>query len=288
MTDQLQSEAAGAAGEPDASPAHDAGRQAGFAADGLSDDNRRVVDAKGWESLDKVVESYRNLEAKIGDSLRAPADDASSEEWGEFYGRLGRPETPAGYEFQLPEGLGEDFPYDGESAVRFAEWAHQAGLSARQAQSLHDMYVRDMGERFAHEAQQIDAAVDGAHGALVEAWGEPATARYQRNLELANRALTELGGDTLAQALKARGAITQDGRIADSAIGLMLQKAGERLFSEDRVFGAEAAGSNPFARDRENITEQGRLLRSDPELARTYIRAANREQDFPRLFGAEF
>ena len=68
----------------------------------------------------------------------------------------------------------------------------------------------------------------------------------------------------------------------------MLQKAGERLFGEDRVFGAHGRAHNPFARPTENITEQGRLMRQDPELARTFIRAANREQDYPRLFGNEF
>lgn len=255
---------------------------------GLSDDNRMVAEAKGWDTLDKVVTSYRNLEAKIGDSLRAPADDASAEEWQSFYSRLGRPEAASDYEFSMPEGLAEDFPYDAESADRFAEWAHEAGLSPRQAQGVHDRFIHNMNSQFSSMAQANSEAVDEAHAALVEAWGEPATQRYQRNVELTNRALRELGGDRLAASLKDRGVITEDGAIADPAIAFMLHKAGERLFSEDRVFGADAGRSNPFDRTSENITEQGRLLRGDPDLARTYIRAANREQDFPRLFGNEF
>lgn len=256
--------------------------------DGLSDDNRRVAEAKGWDSPDKIVESYRNLEAKIGDSLRPPADDASPEEWQAFYGRLGRPDAPDGYEFTMPQDLAEDFPYDAESAGRFAQWAHEAGLTPRQAQNLHDRFVQDMNGQFAATGEERMAAVDKAHDALVEAWGEPSTERYQRSVELANRALRELGGDDLAQALIGRGAITPEGAIADPAIGFMLKKAGERLFAEDQVFSANARTTNPFTREAENITEQGRLLRNDPELARTFIRAANREHDYPRLFGAEF
>lgn len=256
--------------------------------EGLSDDNRRTAEAKGWDSADKIISSYRNLEAKIGDSLRPPDEGASDEDWQAFYGRLGRPEAPDGYEFSMPEGLAEDFPYDAESAGRFAEWAHEAGLTPRQAQSLHDRFVQDLNGQFSSRRTAEDEAVDRAHTDLVEAWGEPATERYRRNVELANRAMRELGGESLADALITRGAITPDGAITDPAIGFMLQKAGERLFSEDQVFSAGAARSNPFARDAENITEQGRLLRGDPELARTFIRAANREQDFPRLFGNEF
>ena len=188
----------------------------------------------------------------------------------------------------MPDGLAEDFPYDAESAGRFADWAHEAGLSPRQAQNLHDRFVQDMSGRFAAGRQADVSAVDEAHTALVEAWGEPATESYRRNVDLANRALRELGGEALASSFKSRGAISPEGAITDPTIAFMLQKAGERLFSEDQVYGANASESNPFARGAENITEQGRLLRNDPELARTFIRGANRENDFPRLFGNEF
>lgn len=287
MTDTAHSESAADAGNSNAT-AQTAMTGDADPLSGLSDDNRRVADAKGWDTADKIIDSYRNLEAKIGDSLRPPADDAPAEEWQAFYGRLGRPDAAGGYEFAMPEGLAEDFPYDAESATRFAEWAHEAGLSPRQAQSLHDRFVQNMSSQFAAHLQAEEAAVDEAHAALIEAWGEPATERYRRNVELADRALRELGGDALADAFRARGAITAEGEIIDPTIAFMLQKAGERLFSEDRVFGAGAAASNPFATGTENITEQGRLLRGDPELARTFIRAANRERDFPRLFGNEF
>ena len=287
MTDTAHFESATDAGNSiDSTPLQETSRSGPL--DSLSDDNRRVAETKGWDSADKIVDSYRNLEAKIGDSLRPPGDDAPPDEWRVFYGRLGCPETAAEYEFAMPDGLLEDFPYDAESANRFAEWAHEAGLSPRQAQNLHDRFVQDMSGRF-ETAQKADASAIGkTHAALVEAWGEPATESYRRNVDLANRALRELGGEALATSLKSRGAISSEGALTDPAIAFMLQKAGERLFSEDQVFGANAAASNPFAREAENITEQGRLLRNDPELARTFIRGVNREHDYPRLFGNDF
>lgn len=287
MTDTAHFESAADAGNSiDGAPLHETSRDGPL--DGLSEDNRRVAETKGWDSADKIVDSYRNLEAKIGDSLRPPGDDAPAEEWQAFYGRLGCPDTAADYEFAMPDGLAEDFPYDAESANRFAEWAHEAGLSPRQAQNLHNRFVQDMSGRF-ETAQQADvSAIDETHAALVDAWGEPETESYRRNVDLANRALRELGGEALALSLKSRGAISSEGALTDPAIAFMLQKAGERLFSEDQVFGANAGANNPFSREAENITEQGRLLRNDPELARTFIRGANREHDFPRLFGNEF
>jgi hypothetical protein len=286
MTDTAPFESAHDAGNSDDGAFAGAASPAQLA--GLSDDNQRIADTKGWDTADKIIDSYRNLEAKIGDSLRPPGNDASHEEWQSFHSRLGCPDTATGYEFGMPEGLAEDFPYDAESAGRFSEWAHEAGLSPRQAQSLHDRFVQNMSGQFTAAQQASETAVDEAHSALVDAWGEPSTERYRRNVELANRALRELGGDALATAFKSRGTITSEGAIADPAIAFMLQKAGERLFSEDQVFSANAAANNPFAKAAENITEQGRLLRSDPELARTFIRAANREHEYPRLFGNEF
>ena len=286
MTDQAQLGPADGAGSADAATRVASGG-AGLL-DGLHDDNRRVAEAKGWDSADKVVESYRNLEAKIGDSLRPPADDAAPEEWQAFYTKLGRPDDPSAYEFKMPAGLSENFPYDEGSVTAFAQWAHEAGLSGKQAQGLHDRFVHYLNAQFVSSVEAHDSVVADAHEEIIGAWGEPSTEKYRRNVELANRALRELGGDGLAQSLRTRGAITADGEIADPAIGFMLQKAGERLFSEDQVFAANARTTNPFARDGENVTEQGRLLRSDPELARNFIRAANREAEFPRLFGNEF
>ena len=141
--------------------------------DSLGEDNRRVAEAKGWDSPDKIVESYRNLESKIGDSLRPPADDAPAEEWQAFYGRLGRPDDASGYQFKMPQGLAEDFPYDRESALRFADWAHEAGLSPRQAQSLHDRFVQDLNGQFTTRVEGEGDAAAQAHEAIVKAWGEP-------------------------------------------------------------------------------------------------------------------
>ena len=298
MTDQAQigpadgagiANAAGSAnGASGADAAMDAGAGGGGLLDGLGEDNRRVAEAKGWDTADKVVESYRNLEAKIGDSLRPPADDAAPEDWQAFYARLGRPDDPSAYEFKMPAGLSENFPYDEGSVTAFAQWAHEAGLSGRQAQGLHDRFVHYLNAQFVSSVDAHEDGVAEAHGEIIDQWGEPSTEKYRRNVELADRALRELGGDGLAQSLRTRGAITADGEIADPAIAFMLQKAGERLYSEDQVFGANARTANPFAREGENVTEQGRLLRSDPELARNFIRAANREAEFPRLFGNEF
>jgi len=222
------------------------------------------------------------------DALRTPADDASPEEWRDFYGLLGRPEAPGDYKFKMPDGLSEDFPYEAEAVKRYAEWAHEAGLSPRQAQSLHDRFVQDTNGQFTQRQHSDDEAVAGAHEALIKAWGTPETERYRRNVELANRAIRELGGTALEQSLKARNVITADGEITEASVAFMLQQAGERLFAEDQVFAGTAAARNPFAGDGENITEQGQVLRQDPELARSMIRAANREAEFPRLFGGEF
>ena len=66
-----------------------------------------------------------------------------------------------------------------------------------------------------------------AHDDIVGAWGEPSTEKYRRNVELANRALRELGGDGLAQSLRVqRGDHRMTVRSPIPAIGVHAAKGG--------------------------------------------------------------
>jgi hypothetical protein len=202
-------------------------------------------------NLDDDLTSYRELEGRLGQALIPPAADASADEWSAFYGRIGRPEKPEGYAFNLPDGLPEQLPYDDAFAMRFKTWAHEAGLSARQAQALHDQYLRDFAGQHAAAAEAEVQAVGDAHDAIVKAWGDPASEAYKR-------------------------------KVRSPAVAFAFAKVGEALYAEDALHGGPGSLRNPFSGGQENLTEQGRLIRSDPETARALIRAAGKN---PRLYG---
>lgn len=244
----------------------------------LSEDTRKTVDAKGWKGPDDAVKSYTDLFRTYTEvtqkALTLPPADAKAEDWNAFYAKVGRPEQPTGYEFKLPEGLPETFPYDDTNRVKFSTWAHQAGLMPKQAQALHDAYVRDTADRLAAFQQEQSEREAKAHTEIVKEWGDPSSEAYRRNLSLADRAIRQTGGDALLADLKASGLMGGDGAVKSAPLARMLAKIGGELYAEDALYGGINTTVNPFDAKNENLTQQGQVIRSDPERARALIRQA--------------
>lgn len=207
-------------------------------------------------------------------ALVPPGDDAKPEDWAAFYGKLGRPESADAYEFKLPEGIPENFPYDATAAAKFKSWAHEAGATPKQAQVLHDNFVKDMASKV--EAMQIanTQAASASHETLVKAWGDPQSETYQRNQELANRAIRQQGGSELLGELKSIGALGPNGEVMTPRLAMAFAKVGESLYAEDSLYSGPTGGANPFSPKSENLQAQGEIIRNDPERARALIRQA--------------
>ena len=241
---------------------------------GLSEENRNLVQAKQWETPDALAKSYRELEAHASKALRPPAEDAPAEEWNAFYAKLGRPEKPEQYEFGLPEGIPEDLPYDDTFAQKFKAWAHEQGLTPKQARALHDAYVQDFAGQIEASRAEESKAVEGAHQTLVKDWGNPESDAYKRKVEMMSRAARQLGGNDLYSELAEMGAITKAGEVKRPQLAKALASVGEKLFAEDALFGGPSAAENPFSEKSFNLTKQGQMIRSDPDRARALIKAA--------------
>lgn len=241
-----------------------------------AEENRALVEAKQWATPDDALKSYRELQTHASKGLHLPGENATADDWNAFYSKLGRPEKADGYQLKLnAESVPEGFPYDEKSAIEFRNWAHEAGLSPRQAQALHDRFVSYQAGSF--EASRADAIKreGDAHRAIVQEWGEPDTAGYKQNLELASRAITQLG---LKDALVEGGALSADGAIRNVAIAKAFAKVGKELYAEDSMAtNANGVLSNPFSDGANfNLTKQGELIRSDPRKAAALIRAAGK------------
>lgn len=242
---------------------------------GLQDEgNRSLVEAKGWKdkSLDDVLSAYRGLESQQGKALVPPGENATADEWNAFYGKLGRPEQPTGYQFKVPETVPADMPYDAESAEKFKAWAHKAGLTPSQAQAIHDDFMADTAGRVSSMQADYGKSIDDAHRSIVKEWGDPETDQYKRNVELADRAARKLG---LHDSLKKRGVIGQDGAVMDADFMFALQKIGSELYAEDKLHGGPQNTRNPWSGKHFNLTEQGKLVRSDPALAKAFIQSSD-------------
>jgi len=240
------------------------------------EDNRTLVEAKQWKSVDDAIKSYRDLEAHASKALKVPSADATAEEWNAFYGKLGRPESPDKYELKLnTEAVPQDFPYDEKSAIEFRTWAHEAGLTQQQAQTLHDKFVSQQAGVFTSTREQMAKAEGDAHRAITTQWGDPDTDGYKHNLEYASRAISQLG---LKDSLVQRGVLSKDGAVLDANFAFAMAKVGKEMYGEDSTHtNAGGSLSNPFSDQHFNLTQQGQLIRSDPGKAAALIRAAGQK-----------
>lgn len=192
------------AGNPvDAAPAASTGESNWT--EGLSDDARRVAEAKGWQSADEALKSYANLEKIVGRKtegmVQLPTPDSEADQVAEFWQKLGRPETPDGYKLEPPEGYEIQ---DKEMVDWFRDAALRHNLPADMAQGIFSEYIAKMADSNGQAEQQRVEQVDAWNQELREQLG----LAYDERVGQARRALGALAGenaDQLAQVLEESG-----------------------------------------------------------------------------------
>jgi len=202
------------------------------------------------ESISDLGKAYLELEARVKDSVRIPGEDATDEERREFFAKLGRPETPEGYQFKRPE-LPEGFvrPEEVEQDEKtFAAHAHELGLTQAQAQALYDFYAGLMTKSYERSMQEQARALEALKGE----WGQ----QFQERVELAHRAAKALGGDEFIDYL-------EQSRMGDNPhLVRAFYEAGRRM-AEDTLH--DTGFSPPKGRERER-TESGRPMLDFPSM----------------------
>lgn len=134
----------------------------------FDDDTQAYVGSKGWKSPTDLLQSYRNLEKFAGGSknlLELPATGADDPAWGSVYDRLGRPQSPDGYE--LPEIEGGD----PELTNWFKSTAHELGLSGAQAAKLYDAWNSTASEKMQAIQQAEQRESEQGMEQLQKEWG---------------------------------------------------------------------------------------------------------------------
>lgn len=284
---------AAAAGNPNGASGAGGGGSANGATDflaALSEDNRKVAEAKGWTTPDKLNEvfgGYRGLESKLGSEPRLPSATADQPELDKAYTHLGWPGKPEAYDLKLPAGVPENLPYDQAFATDFKTWANEARINPKQAQLLHDKYVGRFAADLTTRQTEIDTNVSKTKEWMIKTWGNETSEPYRKSSEAARRAIAILEAKPeyagLKNELAASGLIKagEGDHFSPTNPALM-----ELLVSYGNTHGMEhqfvaggggggAQPGNPFAKgEGENFTQQGQIIRRDPVEARRLILAA--------------
>ena len=244
---------------------------------GLKDDPeiKQWVEKAGFKSVADLARNARVTQSEFnkrqGLPEGVPGADADPEHLAKFYDTVGRPAEPAGYEFAVPEGTPDDFPYDSNAAESFKQAAHANGLRPEQAAGLHDWFVQQQAEVFTQtqgeaadktEADQQAQAkmLRNATAELEKAFDAPAGSEtFNSHLEYAQRFFRENGHNELTEEMLRIGALVEgpDGsrQIASPRLFAAFAEAGRLLYAE----GGRHDGDRGFL-DRDNPWKEGKTF----------------------------
>ena len=137
--------------------------------DSISEDYRNDPSIEKFTEIDALAKSYINATKMIGqDKIVIPTKNSTEETWQEAYTKLGRPESPDKYSFDVKS----DVVTMDEGAIKsFAEQSHKLGLNNKQAAGILDFYKNNM-EGSAQQAK-IDTQTAQAQSEqeLRQEWG---------------------------------------------------------------------------------------------------------------------
>jgi len=255
------------------SPAGGSGGPASFLETIQDQGLRDYAKNKGWKDFESVVKSTKELETTL--SARPAAASA--------------PKDANEYNFKKPENA-DKIGYSDDFANAMKSIFHKAEAPADLAAKVHDGFVEWSGAAMQAHAQAVQQAQEKAVRESVQslelAWGAKDTPTFNRNMEMARRAVRMADPELMAE-LRDVGAVVKDAAgkdvIAKPKIFMALAKMGEGMYSEDNLFGDVPTDKNPFAADTENRAMQGRLLKTDPDKAVQLMRASGRKEFEPLI-----
>ena len=146
------------------------------------------VNFEKFNSVADLAKGYSEASSMIGNSIRFPSEDAGEEDVANFTQKmldkgfykapnqddadsvrgiqqlLGTPKEPNGYQFGEIEG----YTPDSEAEGAFKTVAHEAGLTAKQAEAIHGW----LGSNIAQESTAMAEQQTKAMGELKGEWGQ--------------------------------------------------------------------------------------------------------------------
>lgn len=159
---------------------------------------------KGWKSPEAATQSAWHLEKllgadKAGRGVIWPKDETDVDGWNTVYKKLGRPDTPDGYELSLGEGADDSY------LKHILPHLHKAGVPKGHAKALFEAH-QSFATQY-HEQQEAELAQrqEAQFAALRKEWG----AEFEQKAEISRRAI-KIAGLTKEQAEAIEDAIGID------------------------------------------------------------------------------
>jgi hypothetical protein len=235
---------------------------------GLNPENLAFVKGKNFTDPNAQIASHRELQTAY--SQKAALVDV--------------PADANGYDFAAPADLPEGVGYSPEFATAYKQAMLEGKVPKSAAKHTHDWFVNYAKDAAAKQVEATNRSITESKVTLVREWGPEEGPQFSRNVELANRAVEQLG---LSDHLVKSGALLKsaDGKmtVVDAATVKAFSKIGMAMFAEDGLYGTAASNSNPFAKDTENASAQAKVFKENPHKTLQLIKQSGQPEKFAYL-----
>ena len=201
-----------------------------------------------FNNMEDFVKSYLHAQKLVGaDKIPVPNKHATDEDWNEVFKRLGAPQNPDDYKYNI-----KDQELDQTQVKEFNKAAHQLGLLPKQAEGLIKFYNEMNGNIASNQEEQAAQAQLSTETELKKEYGP----QFNKRLDQAKKlAVSTLGQDFLEKTFLKDGSRLGDNLSVIKAFSELADK-----LSEDPIIQGDGA-SYMTAKDIENeisnLTQDG-------------------------------
>lgn len=163
----------------------------------LNEEYREHPTIRNFKDLNEFAKSYIHAQSLVGaDKLVVPKDGSGEDAWNDVWNKLGRPEDPSKYEFNV-EGETDEALLNA-----FKEQAHGAGLNTKQAQKLVEWWNEFNSGQMEKIQSDFKQQQEQGVSQLKAEWGEKG---FEKNLSNARVAIDKYTDDNFKSWLDQTG-----------------------------------------------------------------------------------
>ncbi len=225
--------------------------------DSLPDDLRSHPSLTDFNDVPSLAKSFISTQSMIGMDKVVIPKDPQDPAWSEVYNKLGRPESPEGYELKRPDGYPEGLDFNDDYANAMSKAAYEAGISKSQLAKLVDASTGFYKDKVSEMAVTQQNAFNESINNLKSNWG----AAFDQNLNIAKNAVKAYATPELVEFLETTG-LGNDARVIQ-----LFHNIGKTI-SEDSALEGGGSSMIPTA---DQAKQQIADLKGDKEFMAAYL-----------------
>lgn len=152
-----------------------------------------------------LIKGYFNANKMVGaDKIPLPKPDAPADQWNDFFGRIGRPQSADAYKFPKVEGVPPEIDsYIKDKGIEkaFRDHAHYMGLTDAQAGAIYKWFMESQLQEYQANQTAWQASRQDLETGLRKKWG----AGYEAMLSKTHQLVQKYGSQGLVEFLDATG-----------------------------------------------------------------------------------